>query len=67
MGAVATRLMLEKGVDVVGALARSPAKVGKDLGEVADLGTETGSWSRIRARGPSDRGTESTLPRNLRR
>ena len=42
MGSVATRMMLEKGVDIVGALARSPEKVGHDLGEVAGLGFETG-------------------------
>ena len=30
MGSVATRMMLEKGVDIVGALARSPEKVGHD-------------------------------------
>lgn len=41
MGAVATRLMLEKGVVVVGALARSDQKVGRDLGEVAGLGLTT--------------------------
>jgi 2,4-diaminopentanoate dehydrogenase len=42
MGSVATRMMLEKGVDIVGALARSPDKVGRDLGEVAGLGFQTG-------------------------
>jgi 2,4-diaminopentanoate dehydrogenase len=42
MGTISARFMLEKGVDIVGALARSPEKVGKDLGEVADLGRETG-------------------------
>jgi hypothetical protein len=42
MNSIATRMMLEKGVDIVGALARSPEKVGKDLGVVADLGFETG-------------------------
>lgn len=42
MGSVASRMMLEKGVDIVGALARSPEKVGRDLGEVAGLGFETG-------------------------
>ena len=42
MGSVATRFMLEKGVDIVGALAKSPEKVGKDLGEVAGLDIETG-------------------------
>jgi 2,4-diaminopentanoate dehydrogenase len=42
MNSIATRMMLEKGVDIVGALARSPEKVGRDLGEVAGLGLETG-------------------------
>jgi 4-hydroxy-tetrahydrodipicolinate reductase len=42
MNSVATRLMIDKGVDIVGALARSPEKVGRDLGEVAGLGYETG-------------------------
>jgi 4-hydroxy-tetrahydrodipicolinate reductase len=42
MNSIATRLMLEKGVDIVGALARSPEKVGRDLGEVAGLGFSTG-------------------------
>ena len=38
MGSLATRLLLERGVQIVGAIARSPDKVGKDLGEVAGLG-----------------------------
>lgn len=42
MNSVATRMMLDKGVDIVGALARSPEKVGRDLGEVAGLGFQTG-------------------------
>jgi 4-hydroxy-tetrahydrodipicolinate reductase len=42
MNSIATRMMLEKGVDIVGALARSPEKVGRDLGEVAGLGLQTG-------------------------
>ena len=42
MNSIATRMMLEKGVDIVGALARSPEKVGHDLGEVAGLGFPTG-------------------------
>src|SRR5436305_5278662 len=42
MNSVATRMMLEKGVDIVGALARSPEKVGRDLGDVTGLGIETG-------------------------
>ena len=42
MNSVATRMMLEKGVDIVGALARSPEKVGRELGHVAGLGFSTG-------------------------
>jgi 4-hydroxy-tetrahydrodipicolinate reductase len=42
MNSIATRMMLEKGVDIVGALARSPEKVGRDLGEVAGLPFKTG-------------------------
>lgn len=38
MNAIATRMMLEKGVEIVGAISRSPDKVGKDLGEVVGLG-----------------------------
>lgn len=41
-GSIATRLMLEKGVEIVGALARSPDKVGRDLGSVAGLDVELG-------------------------
>ena len=42
MGSIMARLMLDKGVEIVGAIARSPEKVGLDLGEVAGLGRETG-------------------------
>ena len=42
MNSVATRFMLEKGVQIVGAISRSPAKVGRDLGEVVGLGHPTG-------------------------
>jgi 4-hydroxy-tetrahydrodipicolinate reductase len=42
MGSIIARLLLEKGVDVVGAVARSPDKVGRDLGDVAGLGHPTG-------------------------
>jgi hypothetical protein len=42
MNSIATRMMLEKGVDIVGALARSPQKVGRDVGDVAGLGFQTG-------------------------
>lgn len=42
MGLQATRMMAEKGIDVVGAIARSPEKVGRDLGELAGLGSRLG-------------------------
>lgn len=38
MGKLMTRLMVEKGVDVVGAIDNRPNVVGKDLGEVSGLG-----------------------------
>ena len=41
MGALATRLLVEKGAVVVGAIGaieRSPTKVGRDLVDVAGLG-----------------------------
>jgi 2,4-diaminopentanoate dehydrogenase len=38
MGCLSSRLLLEKGVEIVGALARSPHKVGRDVGDVAGLG-----------------------------
>lgn len=38
MGSILTRLLLDKGVQIVGAVGRSPEKVGRDLGEVAGLG-----------------------------
>jgi len=41
MGSIATRLMLDKGVDIVGAISRSPQKIGRDLGDVAGLGIQT--------------------------
>jgi 4-hydroxy-tetrahydrodipicolinate reductase len=42
MGSVATRLMREQGIEIVGALARSPEKIGRDLGEVTGLGVKLG-------------------------
>ena len=42
MGSIVARLLVEKNVEIVGAIARSPEKVGRDLGEVAGLGFETG-------------------------
>ncbi len=37
MGSILTRLLLDKEVEIVGAIGRSPKKVGRDLGEVAGL------------------------------
>ncbi len=42
MGAGVTRLLLDRGVTVVGGIARSPEKVGRDLGRVAGLGRDLG-------------------------
>lgn len=38
MNTIAARMLLDKGVEIVGALSRSEAKVGKDLGAVTGLG-----------------------------
>ncbi|OSQ52427.1 NAD(P)H-dependent amine dehydrogenase family protein [Marivita geojedonensis] len=42
MGAIATRLLVDKGAEIVGAIGRSPSKVGRDLGDVARLGISLG-------------------------
>ena len=42
MGSIMTRLLLEKNVQIVGAIGRSPDKVGRDLGDVAGLGHAIG-------------------------
>lgn len=42
MGAIATRLLVDKGAEIVGAIGRSPSKVGRDLGDVAGLGVRLG-------------------------
>ena len=42
MGSIITRLLIEKGATVVGAVGRSPSKVGRDVGEVAGLSFELG-------------------------
>lgn len=42
MNAIITRMMLEKGVEIVGAISRSPEKAGKDLGELIGLGRALG-------------------------
>ncbi|WP_210435165.1 hypothetical protein [Saccharopolyspora sp. ASAGF58] len=38
MNSIATRLLLDKGVEIVGAISRSESKVGNDLGEVTGIG-----------------------------
>ncbi|MDQ3733358.1 MAG: dihydrodipicolinate reductase [Actinomycetota bacterium] len=42
MGALITPMLLQKGVEIVGALARSATKVGRDLGQVAGLDRDIG-------------------------
>ncbi len=42
MGSILTRLLLDKSVKIVGAVGRSPEKVGRDLGDVAGLGRNIG-------------------------
>jgi 2,4-diaminopentanoate dehydrogenase len=42
MGSIMTRLLLDKGAEVVGAVGRSPSNVGRDLGEVAGLESKLG-------------------------
>ncbi|HET6509113.1 MAG TPA: hypothetical protein VFG42_20125 [Baekduia sp.] len=42
MGLLLTRMLVDKGATVAGAVGRSPAKVGRDLGELAGLGRDLG-------------------------
>ena len=42
MGSIVTRLLVERGAEIVGAIARSKTKVGRDLGDVAGLGRSLG-------------------------
>lgn len=58
MGSIMARLMLEKGVEIVGAIARSPEKVGRDLGDVAALGFRTGVVVESDARAALERGAD---------
>ena len=61
MGSIMTRLLLDKGVEIVGAVARSPDKVGRDLGEVAGLGRETGIVVEADARRALEAGADVAL------
>jgi 4-hydroxy-tetrahydrodipicolinate reductase len=58
MGSIMARLMLEKGVEIVGAVGRSPEKVGRDLGDVAGLGSRTGVAVEPDARAALERGPD---------
>lgn len=56
MGAIVTRLLVDKGAQIVGAIGRSLSKVGRDLGDVAGLGVRLGvpiedDASRVLSRG----------------
>ncbi len=42
MGALIAPMLLHKGVEIVGAIGRNPAKLGRDLAEVAHLEAATG-------------------------
>jgi hypothetical protein len=59
MGSIITRLLVDKGASLVGAIGRSPLKVGRDLGVVAGLGVELGvsvedDPARVLARAQAD-------------
>ncbi len=58
MGSIIARLLLEKGVEIVGAVARSPEKLGRDLGDVAGLGTATGVVVEADARRALEQGVD---------
>jgi hypothetical protein len=50
--------MLEKGVEIVGAVARSPQKIGRDLGDVVGLGFDTGVTVEASALPALERGAD---------
>ena len=58
MGAIMTRLLHERGALIVGAVGRSPEKVGRDLGDVAGLGTHLGITVEDDARRVLSRGAD---------
>jgi len=61
MGSIMARLLLEKDVEIVGAVARSPEKVGRDLGDVAGLGFATGVVVEADARRALEAGADVAL------
>lgn len=58
MGAIATRLLVDKGANIVGAIGRSPSKLGRDLGDVAGLGRDLGVPVESDAAGVLSRGAD---------
>ena len=58
MGSIVARLLIEKGVEIVGAIGRSPEKLGRDLGDVAGLGSRTGVIVEPDARPALERGAD---------
>jgi secondary-alkyl amine dehydrogenase [NAD(P)+] len=61
MGRVMARLLIDKGCEIVGAVARSPEKVGRDLGEVAGLGLRTGVAVEADARRALEAGADVAM------
>jgi len=61
MGSIMARLLLEKGVEIVGAIAQRQDKVGKDLREVAGLGFSTGVVVEADARRALEAGADVAL------
>jgi 4-hydroxy-tetrahydrodipicolinate reductase len=61
MGSIIARLLLDKEVEIVGAVARSPEKVGRDLGEIAGLGREAGVVVEADARRALEAGADIAL------
>jgi len=58
MGAIVTRLLVDRGANIVGAIGRSPEKVGRDLGEVAGLGRRLDVIVEADPRGVLSRGAD---------
>ncbi|SDX91975.1 4-hydroxy-tetrahydrodipicolinate reductase [Ruegeria halocynthiae] len=61
IGSVVTRFLVERGVDIVGAIGRSESKVGRDLGDVADPGTSLGVKVEADAKAVLARGADIAI------